>query len=216
MRHATKRIAERVKFPAGYHIEWAGQFQYIKQAEQRLKIVVPLTLLIIFVLIYFNTRSVVKTSIVLLAVPFSLIGAFWLLWLLGYHMSVAVWVGLLALAGLDAETGVVMLLYLDHAWEKFRSEGRMKSMRDLRAAIHEGAVQRLRPKVMTACAILVRFAADHVVANHSNRRRRHETHRHADDWRSYYFSLLNLLIYPVIYFLWRKRYSSAVSGRIDN
>ena len=125
VRHAAKRIAERVKFPAGYHIEWAGQFQYIKQAEQRLKIVVPLTLLIIFVLIYFNTRSVVKTSIVLLAVPFSLIGAFWLLWLLGYHMSVAVWVGLLALAGLDAETGVVMLLYLDHAWEKFRGEGRM-------------------------------------------------------------------------------------------
>src|SRR5207237_10918399 len=116
---------------------------------------VLLTLLIIFVLIYFNTRSVVKTSIVLLAVPLSLIGAFWLLWLLGYHMSVAVWVGLLALAGLDAETGVVMLMYLDHAWEKFRSAGRMSSMSDLRAAIHEGAVQRLRPKVMTACAILV-------------------------------------------------------------
>ena len=154
VRHASKRIAERVKFPAGYYTEWAGQFQYIKQAEARLKIVVPLTLLIIFVLIYFNTRSVVKTCIVLLAVPFSLIGAFWLLWLLGYHMSVAVWVGLLALAGLDAETGVVMLLYLDHAWEKFRAEGRMKSMADLRAAIHEGAVQRLRPKIMTACAIL--------------------------------------------------------------
>ena len=121
VRHASKRIAERVKFPAGYYTEWAGQFQYIKQAEARLKMVVPLTLLIIFVLIYFNTRSVTKTFIVLLAVPFSLIGAFWLLWLLGYHMSVAVWVGLLALAGLDAETGVVMLLYLDHAWEKFPS-----------------------------------------------------------------------------------------------
>ncbi|MEY2555684.1 MAG: copper/silver efflux system protein, partial [Verrucomicrobiota bacterium] len=121
VRHASKRISERVKFPAGYYTEWAGQFQYIEQAEARLKIVVPLTLLIIFVLIYFNTRSVVKTCIVLLAVPFSLIGAFWLLWLLGYHMSVAVWVGLIALAGLDAETGVVMLLYLDHAWEKFRA-----------------------------------------------------------------------------------------------
>ena len=154
VRRASKRIAERVKFPAGYYTEWAGQFQYIRQAEQRLKIVVPLTLLIIFVLIYFNTRSVAKTCIVLLAVPFSLIGAFWLLWLLGYHISVAVWVGLLALAGLDAETGVVMLLYLDHAWEKFRAEGRMKSIADLRAAIHEGAVQRLRPKIMTACAIL--------------------------------------------------------------
>src|SRR5256714_5442330 len=104
-------------------------------------------------LIYFSTRSIVKTSIVLLAVPFSLIGAFWLLWLLGYHMSVAVWVGLLAFAGLDAETGVVMLLYVDHAGEKFRAAGRMNSIADLRAAIHEGAVQRLRPKIMTACAI---------------------------------------------------------------
>ena len=154
MCNAAKRIAERVKFPTGYHIEWAGQFQYIRQAEERLKIVVPLTLAIIVLLIYCNTRSFVKTSIVLLAVPFSLIGAFWLLWLLGYHMSVATWVGLLALAGLDAETGVVILLYLDHAWEKFRSVGRMNSMSDLRVAIHEGAVQRLRPKVMTACAIL--------------------------------------------------------------
>src|SRR5207247_8979722 len=102
VRNASKRIAERVKFPAGYYTEWAGQFQYIRQAEQRLKIVVPLTLLIIFVLIYFNTRSVAKTCIVLLAVPFSLIGAFCLLWLLGYPIRVAVWVGLLALAGLDA------------------------------------------------------------------------------------------------------------------
>ena len=130
VRQASKRIAERVRFPAGYYTEWAGQFQYIQQAEQRLKVVVPLTLLIIFMLIYFNTRSVVKTFIVLLAVPFSLIGAFWLLWILGYHMSVAVWVGLLALAGLDAETGVVMLLYLDHAWEKFRAEHSQK-LRDL-------------------------------------------------------------------------------------
>src|SRR5207244_3254961 len=151
---AAKRIAEPVKFPAGYHIEWAGQFQYIKQAEQRLKIVVPLTLLIIFVLIYFNTRSVVKTFIVLLAVPFSLIGAFWLLYLLGYHMSVAVWVGLLALAGLDAETGVVMLLYLDQAWDRFRAAGRMNSTTDLQGAVIEGAVQRVRPKIMTICAIL--------------------------------------------------------------
>ena len=216
VRHAAKRIAERVKFPAGYHIEWAGQFQYIKQAEQRLKIVVPLTLLIIFVLIYFNTRSVVKTSIVLLAVPFSLIGAFWLLWLLGYHMSVAVWVGLLALAGLDAETGVVMLLYLDHAWEKFRSEGRMKSIADLRAAIHEGAVQRLRPKIMTACAILFGLLPimwSPITQTGADVMKRIATPMIGGVITS---AMLELLIYPVIYFLWRKRYSSAVSGRIDN
>jgi Cu(I)/Ag(I) efflux system membrane protein CusA/SilA len=205
VRNAVKRIAERVKFPAGYHIEWAGQFQYIKQAEQRLKIVVPLTLLIIFVLIYFNTRSVVKTSIVLLAVPFSLIGAFWLLWLLGYHMSVAVWVGLLALAGLDAETGVVMLLYLDHAWEKFRAEGHMKSMSDLRAAIHEGAVQRLRPKVMTACAILFGLLPimwSPITQTGADVMKRIATPMIGGVVTS---TLLELLIYPIIFFMWGGR-----------
>src|SRR5205814_7855831 len=118
---ATKRINEVVQFPLGYYMQWAGQFEYLKSAEQRLKVVVPFTLLIIFVLIYMNTKSAVKTFIVLLAVPFSLVGAFWFLYLLGYNMSIAVWVGLIALAGLDAETGVVMLLYLDHAWDKFRN-----------------------------------------------------------------------------------------------
>jgi Cu(I)/Ag(I) efflux system membrane protein CusA/SilA len=203
VRTATKRISERVKFPAGYHIEWAGQFQYIQQAEQRLKIVVPLTLLIIFMLIYFNTRSVVKTCIVLLAVPFSLIGAFWLLWLLGYHMSVAVWVGLLALAGLDAETGVVMLLYLDHAWEKFHIEGRMKSIADLRAAIHEGAVQRLRPKVMTACAILFGLLPimwSPITQTGADVMKRIATPMIGGVITS---TLLELLIYPIVFFFWR-------------
>ena len=110
-----------MQFPAGYYIQWAGQFEYLKAAEKRLTILVPFTLLIIFVLIYMNTQSITKTLIVLLSVPFSLVGAFWTLYLLGYNMSVAVWVGLIALAGLDAETGVVMLLYLDHAWEKYRA-----------------------------------------------------------------------------------------------
>src|SRR5437773_4532460 len=205
VRKAARQIAEHVKFPAGYHIEWAGQFQYIKQAEQRLKIVVPLTLLIIFVLIYFNTRSVAKTCIVLLAVPFSLIGAFWLLWLLGYHMSVAVWVGLLALAGLDAETGVVMLLYLDHAWEKFRAEGRMKSIADLRAAIHEGAVQRLRPKIMTACAILFGLLPimwSPITQTGADVMKRIATPMIGGVITS---MLLELLIYPIIFLMWRGR-----------
>jgi Cu(I)/Ag(I) efflux system membrane protein CusA/SilA len=203
VRKAVKRIAERIKFPAGYHIEWAGQFQYIQQAEQRLKIVVPLTLLIIFILIYFNTRSVVKTGIVMLAVPFSLIGAFWLLWLLGYHMSVAVWVGLLALAGLDAETGVVMLLYLDHAWEKFRTQGRMKSIADLRAAIHEGAVQRLRPKVMTASAILFGLLPimwSPITQTGADVMKRIATPMIGGVVTS---MLLELFIYPIIFFMWR-------------
>ena len=151
---ASERVRERVQFPPGYYIQWAGQFEYLKAAEARLKVVVPFTLLIIFVLIYMNTQSITKTIIVLLAVPFSLVGAFWMLYLLGYNLSVAVWVGLIALAGLDAETGVVMLLYLDHAWEKYVAQGKMNSMADLHAAVKEGAVQRIRPKIMTVCAIL--------------------------------------------------------------
>ncbi len=110
VRRASERLNETVKFPPGYYIQWAGQFQYLQAALKKLKVVIPFTLLIIFVLIYMNTKSIPKTFIVLLAVPFSLVGAFWLLYLLGYNMSVAVWVGLIALAGLDAETGVVMLL----------------------------------------------------------------------------------------------------------
>ena len=143
-----------MQFPPGYYIQWAGQFEYLKAAEARLKVVIPFTLLIIFVLIYMNTQSITKTIIVLLAVPFSLVGAFWMLYLLGYNLSVAVWVGLIALAGLDAETGVVMLLYLDHAWEKYVAQGKMNSMVDLYVAVKEGAVQRIRPKIMTVCAIL--------------------------------------------------------------
>ncbi|MCA1658871.1 MAG: efflux RND transporter permease subunit, partial [Verrucomicrobiaceae bacterium] len=119
VKRAAERLSQTIQYPPGYYIEWAGQFQYLQAAKQKLKAVIPLTLLIIFVLLYINTKSITKTFIVLLAVPFSLIGAFWLIYLLGYNMSVAVWVGIIALAGLDAETGVVMLLYLDHAWEKF-------------------------------------------------------------------------------------------------
>ena len=118
VRRAAEQLNKSIQFPPGYYIQWAGQFQYLQAAMKKLKVVIPFTLLIIFVLLYINTKSVTKTCIVLLAVPFSLVGAFWLIYLLGYNMSVAVWVGIIALAGLDAETGVVMLLYLDHAWEK--------------------------------------------------------------------------------------------------
>src|SRR5208337_3937854 len=119
------------------------QFEYLKSARERLAVVIPFTLLIIFVLIYMSTRSAARTAIVLLAVPFSLVGAFWLLYLLGYNLSVAVGVGLIALAGLDAETGVVMLLYLDMAWDRFLAAGRLRSEADLHEAVLEGAVQRI-------------------------------------------------------------------------
>jgi Cu(I)/Ag(I) efflux system membrane protein CusA/SilA len=152
---AKRAVAQMVKLPDGYYLEWSGQYEYMLRAAARLKIVIPVTLLVVIVLLYFNTRDVMKVSIVLLAVPFSLIGAFWLIYILDYNLSVAVWVGLIALAGVDAETGVVMLLYLDHAFDKAKAAGRMNSLRDLQNAIEEGAVQRIRPKMMTVMAILM-------------------------------------------------------------
>jgi Cu(I)/Ag(I) efflux system membrane protein CusA/SilA len=152
---AKQKVAELVKLPEGTYLEWSGQYEYMLRAQDRLKIVIPVTLLIVIVLLYFSTRNVTKIAIVLLAVPFSLIGAFWLVYLLGYNMSVAVWVGIIALAGVDAETGVVMLLYLDHAYDKYVKAGRMRSLADLQAAVEEGAVKRIRPKMMTVMAILL-------------------------------------------------------------
>jgi Cu(I)/Ag(I) efflux system membrane protein CusA/SilA len=201
---ASKRIQETVQFPPGYYIQWAGQFEYLKSAEQRLKIVVPFTLLIIFLLIYLNTKSVVKTFVVLLAVPFSLVGAFWFLYFLGYNMSVAVWVGLIALAGLDAETGVVMLLYLDHAWEKYRGPGRMNTMGDLRLAVIEGAVQRIRPKAMTICAIL--FGLMPIMWSPTTQSGADVMKRIAAPMIGGVITsgILELLIYPVIFVFWRR------------
>jgi Cu(I)/Ag(I) efflux system membrane protein CusA/SilA len=126
----------------------------MQRAKERLKYVVPLAALIIFVLIYLNTTSVTETAIVFLAVPFSLVGAFWLLYLLGYNLSVAVWVGIIALAGLDAETGVVMLLYLDLAYKEWQAKGKLNSLADLEEAVLYGAVKRVRPKLMTVSVIL--------------------------------------------------------------
>ena len=143
-----------VKIPQGYRLEWSGEYEYLMKTEERLKLVIPLTLLIIFILIYLNTRSIQRTLIVLLAVPFSLIGSFWFLYLLGYNMSIAVWVGVIALAGISAETGMVMLLFLDLAYDRWKQEGRMRNLADLREAVLHGAIQRLRPKVMTVATNL--------------------------------------------------------------
>jgi Cu(I)/Ag(I) efflux system membrane protein CusA/SilA len=152
----AKAVVEReVKLPAGTRLEWVGQFKYFERAKERLKWVIPLTLAIVFLLLYLNTRSIVETLVVMLAVPFSLVGAIWLLYLLHYNLSVAVWVGLIALAGLDAETGVVMLLYLTLAHGKWSREGRLRTREDVREAIVEGAAKRLRPKLMTVATMII-------------------------------------------------------------
>ena len=155
---ARKAVAEQVKFPAGYYIAWSGQFEYMERAIEKMKIVIPVTLLIIFLLLYLNFRRLTETLIVMLSVPFALVGGIWLMWLLGYNLSVAVAIGFIALAGVAAETGVVMLIYLDRAWEDMKAQchasHRTPNTADLYAAVMEGAVERVRPKMMTVVAIM--------------------------------------------------------------
>ena len=182
---------------------WSGEYEYLIHTHERLKFVIPLTALIIFVLIFLNTQSVTKTVIVLLAVPFSLVGSFWLLYLLGYNMSIAVWVGIIALAGLDAETGVVMLLYLDLAYEQWKREGRLKTRADLNESIMHGAVKRIRPKIMTVSVILAGLIP--IMFSHGTG---------ADIMKRIAApmvggvitsTILELIIYPAIYEIWRSR-----------
>jgi len=155
---AKRAVASDVPFPPGTYAVWSGQFEYLERAEARLKVVVPFTLLIIFLLLYLNFRRLTETLIVMLSLPFALIGGIWLMWWLGFNLSVAVAVGFIALAGVAAETGVVMLIYLDHALTEVRArraaENRAFSKRDLREAIMIGAVERVRPKMMTVVAIM--------------------------------------------------------------
>jgi Cu(I)/Ag(I) efflux system membrane protein CusA/SilA len=200
---AKAAVAKSVKLPAGYTLAWSGQYEYMQRATERLKIVIPVTLVLVIVLLYLNTRKAAKVAIVLLAVPFSLIGAFWLLWLLGYNLSVAVWVGIIALAGVDAETGVVMLLYLDEAYERATREGRMKDLHDLQAAVEEGAVKRIRPKMMTVMAILLGLLP--IMWSHgagADVMRRIAAPMVGGVITSF---VLELLIYPVIFTIWKGR-----------
>ena len=154
VQRAMQAVQQKVKVPPGHRLEWSGQWEYMQRAKQTLKYVVPLTLLIILVLLYSNFNSVAKTLIVMLSVPFALVGGIWLIYLLHYNTSVAVWVGFIALAGVAAETGVVMIVYLDEVYEHRLKEGQMTTPKDLYDAIIEGAVMRVRPKMMTVTAIM--------------------------------------------------------------
>jgi Cu(I)/Ag(I) efflux system membrane protein CusA/SilA len=154
VREAKAAVEQNVKFPPGYYASWSGQYEYMERAYARLKVIVPLTLAIIFLLLYLNFKSITECLIILLAIPFSLIGAAWLLYILGYNLSIGVAVGFIALAGLDAEMGIVMLIYLDQAWARRKAEGRLSTKADLHEAIMEGTVMRVRPKVMTVTAII--------------------------------------------------------------
>ncbi|OGX06727.1 MAG: cation transporter [Omnitrophica WOR_2 bacterium GWA2_47_8] len=209
---AKKIVAKELKMPQGYALIWSGQYENMLRVKERLKVVLPLTIFIICILLYMNTRSMVKTGIVLLAVPFSLIGAVWLLWILGYHVSIAVWVGMIALMGLDAETGVFMLLFLDLSYQDAVRNDKMKNENDLTEAIVHGAVKRVRPKMMTVMAafmgllpimwatgigadVMKRIAAPMVGGLISS------------------FGL-ELLVYPVIFYIWKSR--SELKGGPNN
>jgi Cu(I)/Ag(I) efflux system membrane protein CusA/SilA len=196
-----KKLAS-LKIPEGYRIEWSGEYEYLVRTEERMKFVIPLVALIIILLVYFNTNSVVKTLFVLLSVPFSLVGSFWLLYLLNYNMSTASWVGIIALAGISVETGIVMFLFLELAYEKWKNEGRLKTKDDLRDAVMYGAVKRLRPKVMTVATnfglipilfstgigadVMQRIAAPVIGGLLTS-------------------LILVLIIFPVLYMIWRGR-----------
>ena len=201
---AKKIVDDKIHLPPKYNLVWSGQYQYMQEARARLVVAVPITLVIILLLLYFNTRSFTKVAIVILAVPFSLVGSFWLLYLLNYHLSVAVWVGLIALAGLDAETGVVMLLYLELAHELYTRLGRMKTRGDLRQAIFHGAVKRIRPKMMTVGAIL----AGLIPIMHGTGTGSEVMKRIAAPMVGGVITslLLELTIYPVLYYYLKRRH----------
>ncbi|MBA3579370.1 MAG: efflux RND transporter permease subunit [Gemmatimonadaceae bacterium] len=208
---AQRVLDRRLRLPLGYRVEWSGQYEAMQRAGQRLRFVIPITLAIIFFLLYFNFRTVAETLIVMLSLPFSLVGGVWLMWLLGYNMSVAVAIGFIALAGVAAETGVVMLLYLDEAFRQRTSDGVMRTREDVDAAVHHGAVERVRPKMMTVTAIMAgllpimwsagagadvmkRIAAPMIGGMVTS-------------------TVLTLVVIPAIYSLWRERQLGVTSSR---
>ncbi len=201
VKDAQRIVAKNIRIPAGYSLVWSGEFEYMQHANRRLMIVIPLTLFIIFLIIYLNTKSLKKVAIIFLAVPFSLVGTFWLLYILGYNLSIAVWVGIIALAGLDAETGVVMLLYLDVAYKEWQDKGMMRGIKDLIDSIHHGAVKRVRPKIMTASVIV----AGLVPIMWSNGAGADVMKRIAAPMLGGVVTsvLMELAVYPVIYYLWK-------------
>ncbi len=208
---AKELVASKLKLPEGYSLTWSGQYEAMERVRARLQLVVPITLAIVFALIYFNTGSVPKTLIVLMAVPFSMVGAVWLLKALGFHVSIGVWVGIIALLGLDAETGIFMLLYLDLAFDEWKAKGRMASVAHLKEAIHHGAVMRVRPKVMTvACAFMGLVPILFSTGSGADVMKRIAAPMIGGLTTSF---VMELAVYPAIYLLWRSRGLVRAGGR---
>lgn len=203
--NAKKMLKEKISLPAGYSIQFSGQYEFMERVKDRMKVVLPLTLFIIFILLYMSTRSYTKTFIILLAVPFSLIGAVWILVLLGYNLSIGVWSGIIALLGVDAETGIFMLLYLDLSHDEMKKKGLLNTIDDLKAAVHHGAVKRIRPKMMTAAVLFIgllpiMWAQSYEIG--ADVMKRIAAPMVGGIFTSF---LMELLVYPAIYFIWKKK-----------
>jgi Cu(I)/Ag(I) efflux system membrane protein CusA/SilA len=200
---AKALVAREVALPAGYSLEWSGQYENMLRVRERLKVVVPITIFTIFLLLFINTRSGVKAGIVMLAVPFSAVGAVWLMWALGYNVSIAAWVGMIALMGLDAETGVFMLLFLDLSYEEARAQGRLRTVAELHEAIVHGAVKRVRPKLMTVTAAMMGLMPIMWSAGTGADVMKRVAAPMVGGLATSF--VLELLVYPAIYLLWRRR-----------
>ncbi|MBP9864916.1 MAG: efflux RND transporter permease subunit [Candidatus Omnitrophica bacterium] len=203
VKEAKERVLQTVTLPSGYHLVWSGQYENMERVKERLKVVIPLTLFLIAFLLYLNTRSAVKTGIVLLAVPFSLVGAVWLLYALGYNVSIAVWVGMIALMGLDAETGVFMLLYLDLSYNDAVRAGKMNTREDLNESIIHGAVKRVRPKIMTVMAAFIGLLPIMFSQGTGADMMKRVAAPMVGGLLSSF--ILELLVYPAIYLLWKQK-----------
>ena len=200
---AKKRVEEKLNVPEGYHLSWSGQFENMQRVKENLKIVIPITLLLIIFLLHLNTKSWIKTGIIFLAIPFSLIGAVWFMVALGYNMSIAVWVGMIALMGLDAETGVFMLMYLDLSHEERIKKNKMNSLEDLEEAIVEGAVHRVRPKLMTVATLFIGLIPIMwSIGAGSDVMKRIAAPMIGGVFSSF---LLELIIYPVLFYIWKAK-----------
>jgi copper/silver efflux system protein len=200
---AKALVASKLKLPVGYSIQWSGQYEAMQRVRDRLRVVVPLTLVIICLLLYMNTKSATKTAMVLLAVPFSAVGAIWLIYALGYNMSIGVWIGLIALMGVDAETGVFMLLYLDITYEQRKRDGLLRSAADLHDAIVHGAAKRIRPKFMTVATMVAGLVPIlWSTGAGADVMKRIATPMVGGIFTSF---ALELLVYPALYAIWKSR-----------
>ena len=201
--NAQKIIGEQVEIPEGYSLIWSGQYEYMERAAKKLALVIPITLLLVILLLYFNTKSFVKTGIILLALPFSMVGSIWYLYLADYNTSVAVWVGIIALLGISAETGVIMLLYLDIAYENWKKKGMLKTLANLKDSIFEGAVKRIRPKMMTVTVTF--FGLLPIVIGYGTGgdvMKRIAAPMIGGIFTSF---IMELTIFPAVFYLWKKR-----------